>query len=195
MKHVRSSSLALVLALVTCAVAGCKDGGAPSGTSTTTGAKTEEPTPAAAKPAPKDARKTVSLAPLPLQLVLPAGEAGLTMDKSMGDHKSVGVSYDAISAGVNVSEPADKTFAEVKKGLKGDTVVFPFKRFVKDEPTRVVSEFAVDGTTGYLAYAWKEVSGKPYLCQSAGLSGLKTPEDAEKIFAVCDTLAPAGGAK
>jgi hypothetical protein len=37
--------------------------------------------------------------------------------------------------------------------------------------------------------AGKVVGGKPYLCQSAGLSGLKSPEDAAKALKACNTLA------
>ncbi len=191
MKHVRIASLSLVvLALVACSKEG-KDDAKPEGKAAPTGASTVT---GATQPATATTKK-VSLAPLPLEVVMPASEAALTMDKTMDDHKSVGVSYDEINAGLNVSEPREKSFADVKKSIKGDTVMFPFKKWVKDEPTRAVAEFAVDGKTGYLAYAWKEIGGKPYLCQSSGLAGLKTPAEADKIFALCDSLAPAGGGK
>jgi outer membrane murein-binding lipoprotein Lpp len=172
------------------ALAGCKN--AEKSETTTTSAPTSN-TPAAAQPkaaaAPASSTKDVSLAPLPLKIVMPSSETAETMDKSMDDHKSVGVSYDAIFAGINVAEPREKNFDAVKKSVKGDTVMFPFKKWVKDEPKQVIAEFSDGGKTGYLAYAWREVGGKPYVCQSAGMAGLKTVEDAEKVLKVCDSLA------
>jgi hypothetical protein len=120
---------------------------------------------------------------------MPADEAAVTMDKTMDDRKSVGVSYDAISAGLNVAEPREKSFDEVKKGVKADTVMFPFKKWVKEDAKQAIAEFSDDGKVGYIAYAWKEVAGKPYLCHSAGLAGVKTTADAEKVLAICDSLA------
>jgi hypothetical protein len=144
---------------------------------------------AASKPAAAAATtKDVSLAPLPLKLVMPASESAVTMDKTMGGKKSVGVSYDEIFSGINVSEPSEKSFDEVKKRVKADAV-FPFKRWVQESATSAVSEFTDSGKTGYVAWSWKEVGGKPYLCQSTGLSGVKTPEDAAKALKICDTLA------
>jgi|HubBroStandDraft_4_1064222.scaffolds.fasta_scaffold377787_1 hypothetical protein len=134
------------------------------------------------------ATKTVDLAPLPLTIKMPGSEAAMTMDKTMDNHKSVGVSYDAISAGLNISEAQEKSFDAIKKQWKGDTVMFPFKRWVSETPTTAVEEFSESGKTGYVALSWKVVGGKSYLCQSAGLSGLKSPDDAAKIFAVCDSL-------
>ena len=135
------------------------------------------------------AMKTVDLAPLPLTIKMPGSEAAMTMDKTMDNHKSVGVSYDAINAGLNISEAQEKSFDAVKKQWKGDTVMFPFKKWVSETPTTAVEEFSESGKTGYVALSWKVVGGKSYLCQSAGLSGLKSPDDAAKIFAVCDSLA------
>jgi hypothetical protein len=151
-------------------------------------AAAKEPAAKPAKPAAA-AGKEVDLAPLPLKLTLPAGEAGMTMDKTMpGGKKSVGVSYDAIFGGLNVSEPTEKSFDEVKKAAKANGI-FPFKRWVQESPTSAVEEFTNEGKTAYIAWSWKDVGGKPYLCQSAGLSGLKTPEDAVKALKACDTLA------
>lgn len=133
------------------------------------------------------ATKEVSLDPLPLTVTLPAGESGTTMDKSMGGRKSVGVSYEAILSGINVSEPSEKGFDEVKARVKKD-VIYPFKRWAKETPTSGISEFSEEGKGGYLAWSWKVVGGKPYLCQSTGMSGLKNVEDADKVLALCDTL-------
>ena len=162
---------------------GCNKDAASSIT-TTTNAST------AATAAPtKAAEKNVELAPLPLTVKMPSEEMALAMDMSMGDHKSVSVSYDAIGAGLNVSEPIEKSFAEVKKDAKADTVLFPFKRWVRESDTSAVEEFTNEGKSAYMGYAWREVGGKKYLCKSNGLSGLKTAEDAEKAIKTCETLA------
>ena len=137
----------------------------------------------------KAAEKNVELAPLPLTVKMPSEEMALAMDMSMGDHKSVSVSYDAIGAGLNVSEPTQKSFAEVKKEYKGDTILFPFKRWVRESDTSAVEEFTNEGKSGYMGLSWREVGGKKYLCKSNGLSGLKTAEDAEKAIKTCETLA------
>ena len=156
-----------------------------SSTATTTNATTTT-TQAAA---PKATEKNVELAPLPLTVKMPSEEMALAMDMSMGDHKSVSVSYDAIGAGLNVSEPSQKSFAEVKKEYKGDTILFPFKRWVRESDTSAVEEFTNEGKSGYMGLSWREVGGKKYLCKSNGLSGLKTAEDAEKAIKTCETLA------
>ena len=129
------------------------------------------------------------MAPLPLTIELPSDEAGLTMDKTMDNKKSVGVSYDALFAGINVSEPSEKSFDDVKKSVKGDTVMFPFKKFTEESPTSAIAEVTADGKTAYTAWSWKSVGGKNYLCQSAGLSGLKSVDDAKKVLKACDSLA------
>jgi hypothetical protein len=156
---------------------------APSSTTTTTNAT------ANATAAAKATDKNVELAPLPLTVKMPSEEMALAMDMSMGDHKSVSVSYDAIGAGLNVSEPTQKSFAEVKKEYKGDTILFPFKRWVRESDTSAVEEFNSDGKSGFMGLSWRDVGGKKYLCKSNGLSGLKTAEDAEKAIKTCETLA------
>ncbi len=134
------------------------------------------------------AGKVVDLAPLPLKVTLPAEEAGVTMDKTMGDKKSVGVSYDAIFGGLNISEPADKSFDEVKKGVKGDTVMFPFKKWVEESATSAIAEVTAGDKTAYTAWSWKEIGGKKYVCQSAGMNGLKSVDDAKAVLKACDSL-------
>lgn len=156
---------------------------APSSTTSTTNAVTT--TQAAAKAT----EKNVELAPLPLTVKMPSEEMALAMDMSMGEHKSVSVSYDAIGAGLNVSEATQKSFAEVKKEYKGDSILFPFKRWVRESDTSAVEEFTNEGKSGFMGLSWREVGGKKYLCKSNGLSGLKTAEDAEKAIKTCETLA------
>jgi hypothetical protein len=132
--------------------------------------------------------KDVSLAPLPLKVKMPGSEAGTTMDKSNGGRKSVGVTYDEVQSGFNVSEPTEKTFDEVKKRVVADAI-YPFKRWVSEGANQAVEEFEFKGAKGYVAWSWREVAGKPYVCQSTGMSGLKTPELAQKVIKVCETLA------
>ena len=174
----------IIAGIAIAALAAChKDEDATSTTGSTKSAAT------AAAAAPKPTAKRVDLAPLPLALQMPSDETAVAMDMSMGENKSVSVSFDAVSAGINVSEPLQKSFKEVKNEYKGDTVLFPFKKWVKESDASAVEEFTNEGKTGYLALSWKDVGGKKYLCKSNGLSGLKSPEDAEKVLAVCDTLA------
>ena len=176
-----ASVAASALLLLACS----KSSGSVAAAATTPGASAS----AAPSAAAGGGTKTVDLAPLPLSVKMPADEAAVTMDKTMDNHKSVGVSYDAISAGLNVSEAREKSFDEVKKQWKGDKVMFPFKRWVSETPTTAVEEFSESGKTGYVALSWNVVAGKTYLCQSAGLSGLKSADDAAKVFAICNTLA------
>lgn len=168
----------IAFALVACS----KD--VPSLSTTTTNATT------AAAATPKAATdKNVDLAPLPLTVKMPSDEMAMAMDMSLGENKSVSVSYDAIGAGLNVSEPLQKSFAEVKKEYKGDTVMFPFKRWVREGDTSAVEEFTNEGKSGFIGLAWRTVGSKTYLCKSNGLSGLKSAEDAEKAIKTCETLA------
>ena len=107
-------------------------------------------------------------------------------------NKSVSVSYEAVSAtGINVSEPSGEVaFDELKKENKGDKIMFPFKRWVKEGPTTAVEEFTNEAQApGFLAISWKQVGGKTYVCKSNGLSGLKNAEDADTVLKTCDTLA------
>ena len=166
------------------ALAACNKDAA-SSIATTTNATTT----AAATAAPRATEKNVDLNPLPLTVKMPSEEMALSMDMSIGEIKSVSVSYDAIGAGLNVSVPSQKSFAEVKKEYKGDTILFPFKRWVRESDTSAVEEFTNEGKSGFMGLSWRDVGGKKYLCKSNGLSGLKTAEDAEKAIKTCETLA------
>jgi hypothetical protein len=181
-KHVLATTLAFA---AFASLLACQKPQSSEATTTTAATTAAATTTAAAKPK----TKKVDLAPLALTLDMPSDESAMTMDMTIGANKSVSVSFDAVNAGINVSQPIEKSFAEVKKGNKHDTVLFPFKRWVKEGDTTAVEEFTSEGKTGYLALAWKQVGGKSYLCKSNGLSGLKSPEDADKVLAVCDTLA------
>ena len=179
LKHV------LVTTLAISSLVACTKG--ESSTATTTSSSSSAAAPTAAPAQAKT--KKVDLAPLPLTLDMPSDEMAMTMDMSIGQNKSVSVSFEAVDAGINVSQPMEKSFAEVKSGNKHDKILFPFKRWVKEGDASAVEEFTSDGKTGYLALAWKQAGGKSYLCKSNGLSGLKSAEDADKVLAVCDTLA------
>ena len=189
----RKLSLSFVSVLALCSMlaacgSGAENGASGSSKPATGGSAAPASAGGSAKPA-GGATKDVDLAPLALKLSLPSTEAGVTMDKTLDGRKSVGVSYDELSAGINVSEPREKSFDEVKKSVKGDTVMFPFKKFAEETATTAIAEVSADSKTAYTAWAWKEVGGKPYLCQSAGLAGLKSVEDAKKVLKACDTLA------
>ncbi len=172
------------IASVLSLVAGCsKSEGATTTTSTT------QATTTAAAAAPKATDKNVDLAPLPLTVKMPSDEMAMAMDMSLGEIKSVSVCYDAIGAGLNVSVPTQKSFAEVKKEYKADTIMFPFKRWVREGDTSAVEEFTNEGKSGFIGLSWRTVGGKSYVCKSNGLSGLKTAEDAEKAIKTCETLA------
>ena len=69
------------------------------------------------------------------------------------------------------------------------TILFPFKRWVRESDTSAVEEFTNEGKSGFMGLSWRDVGGKKYLCKSNGLSGLKTAEDAEKAIKTCETLA------
>jgi hypothetical protein len=172
-----------IASVVSVALGACSKDAPTASTTTTTNAT------AAVAASPKATEKAVDLAPLALTLKMPSDEMAMAMDMSLGENKSVSVSYDAIGAGLNVSQPAYKSFAEVKKEYKGDTVLFPFKRWVREGDTSAVEEFTNEGKSGFIGLSWQTVGGKPYLCKSNGLSGLKSAEDAEKAIKTCETLA------
>jgi len=186
-----SSRLSVLAALLLTAVSspGCERDAAANDS------KTQAPNAASAAlgsksgPAANTGAKKVDLKPLPLTITLPASEAAKTMDKTMDNRKSVAVSYDKLFAGLNIAEPMAKNFDEVKKGVKGDTILYPFKKFVKESATHAIAEVTAGGKTGYTAWAWKSVGGKSYLCQSTGMNGLRSVGDAETALKACDTLA------
>jgi len=192
MNDTRSACLAAAL-LLSALSAGCGNKSDPGAASTATAAPTgavpmKPAATATAAAATAGGTKDVALTPLPLKVVMPASEAAPIMDKSRDGTKSVAVSYDEVQSGLNVSEPREKTFADVKKRVKSDAI-YPFKRWVQESATSGIEEFSYSGKTGYVAWMWKEVGGKPYVCQSTGMSGVATPEKAQKVLKICETLA------
>ncbi|MBI5534195.1 MAG: hypothetical protein HY898_15840 [Deltaproteobacteria bacterium] len=129
----------------------------------------------------------VDLKPIPLTIRVPKGGMG-AMDMSIGDKKSMTVDI-GDGASLNVQEMAEKDFAQLKAGFKGDKILFPFKKFAKEEASSFVVEFEGEGKkVGYIGVTMKEIAGKKYVCKTTGLDGVKTAELAEKELKVCDTL-------
>lgn len=128
----------------------------------------------------------VELTPLPLKITVAKGGMG-AMDMSIGDSKSVTVDIGG-GASLNVSE-GDKDFAAVKKSYEGDTILFPFKKWAKQDATMAIAQFENSGKTGFIGMTMKDVGGKKYVCKTTGLDGVASAELAEKHLKTCDTLA------
>jgi hypothetical protein len=130
----------------------------------------------------------VDLAPLPLKIKVPQGGMG-AMDMSLGDAKSVTVDIGGSSLGgaLNIS-PEDGDFASVKKQYEGDTVLFPFKSWVKSDATSAVEQFVSDGKTGYIGLSYKTIGGKNYVCKTTGIDGVKDADTATANLKYCDNL-------
>ena len=110
------------------------------------------------------------------------------MDMTIGDKKSVTV--DIGEGSLNVQEMAEKDLAQLKTGFKSDKILFPFKKFAKEEGNMFVVEFEPEGkkAPGYIGVTMKELGGKKYVCKTTGLEGVKSAADAEKQLKACDTL-------
>jgi hypothetical protein len=129
--------------------------------------------------------RKVALDPLPLQIEAKPGGMG-AMDMSMGDKKSVTVDIGG-GASLNI-QPTTETLAELKKGYEGDTIMFPFKKWEKEEANRAVLQFESEGKQGYIGFALLEVGKKAYVCKTTGLDGVASVELAEKHLEVCKTV-------
>ena len=167
--------LALALSLGAC---GNKpDGGAPAGS-------------ASAQVAPKaDGLVEVELAPLGLTIRVPPGGLGaldMTLDDMSGKTALVDIGGDQ---SLKIAEEK-ASFDALKKQAQTDTVIFPFKRFVKETPSSAIVEFANEGKTGYFGFALVTVGGKQVVCKTTGLAGMASTEAVEKALALCGTLAP-----
>lgn len=130
-------------------------------------------------------RVKVALTPLPLEIEVKAGGMG-AMDMSMDDKKSVTVDI-GDGASLNVS-PEERKLAQVKKTYQGDTILFPFKKWEKEDASGAVLQFESDGKKGYMGFTLVEVAGKAYLCKTTGLDGVPSVEVAEKHLTACKTL-------
>ncbi len=144
------------------------------------------PRAAAPKPAKAgDGLVDVDLQPLALKIRVPAGGMG-AMDMSIGDEKSVTVDIGDGSS-LNISE-AHGDFASVKKTYKADTILFPFKKWVREEPNLAIEQFENDGKVGYIGIAFKEIGGKKYVCKTTGLQGVPSEDVAAQHLKFCDNL-------
>ncbi len=128
----------------------------------------------------------VDLAPLPLTLSVPKNGMG-AMDMSIGDDKSVTVDI-GDGASLNIQPLPKGGLEELKKGYKADTILHPFKRFAKEDPSGFIVEFESDGKTGFVGVRSQDVSGTKYVCKTTGLDGVKSVETAERHLTVCATL-------
>lgn len=170
---------------VTLIAAGCCKGGDDAAPATSTAGSAPATAAAPAKTA-TDGLVDVDLKPLPLKIRVPGGGMG-AMDMSMGDKKAVTVDI-GDGASLNIAE-ADGDFASVKKSYKGDTVLFPFKKWVREEGNLAIEQFESDGKVGYIGLAFKEIGGKKYVCKTTGLQGVPSEDVASKHLKLCDNLA------
>lgn len=130
----------------------------------------------------KDGLVSVALDPLPLKIKVAPGGLG-AMDMSMGDKKSVTVDI-GDGASLNISEET-KDLAAVKKSYQGDTVLFPFKKWVKQEGNLAIEQFDNSGKAGFLGFMMIEIGGKKYQCKTTGLEGVPSMEAASKNLEAC----------
>ncbi|MGE3668318.1 MAG: hypothetical protein AB7K71_01610 [Polyangiaceae bacterium] len=137
---------------------------------------------AASAPAADSDSKEVSLDPLPLKAMVPKSSMG-AMDMSIADNQSVTLDVGE-GASLNI-QPAKEDFAATKKGYEGDTVLFPFKKWVKDEANLAIFEFENDGKKGYIGFQRIEVGGKAYYCKTTGMNGQPSADEAAKHLKHC----------
>lgn len=128
---------------------------------------------------------SVDLAPLPLTAKVPPGGMG-AMDMSMDDKKSVTLDVGG-GKSINISETKDD-FAAVKKSYEDDKIMFPFKKWAKEEASLAVVQFDNEGKTGFIGFTLRQIGGKSYVCKTTGLDGLPSAEEAAKQLAPCETL-------
>jgi hypothetical protein len=178
----RTLILALAFVVTGCCNAHKTSDAAPSATAT----GGQESKPAATSAAASD-MTDVDLKPLPLSIHVPKGGMG-AMDMSLGDKKSMTVDIgDGVS--LNIQEMAEKDFAHLKATFKGDKILFPFKKFAKEDTSSFIVEFEGEGKkVGFVGVSMKDIAGKKYVCKTTGLDGVKTADLAESQLKTCDTL-------
>jgi hypothetical protein len=147
---------------------------------------------AADKAAPEpagNARVSVDLTPLPLQAKVAPGGTG-AMDMSMDDRKSVTLDIGG-GKSLNVSETGDD-FATVKQSYENDKIMFPFKKWAKEEASLAIVQFDNEGKTGFIGFTLKQIGGKSYVCKTTGLDGVASAEEAATQLQICDSLSAKG---
>lgn len=129
---------------------------------------------------------SVDLAPLPLKAKVAPGGMG-AMDMSMDDKKSVTLDIGG-GRSINISETKDD-FATVKQSYENDKIMFPFKKWAKEEASLAIVQFDNEGKTGFIGFTLEQIGGKSYVCKTTGLDGVPSAEEAAKQLAPCETLA------
>ncbi|UQA55286.1 hypothetical protein [Polyangium aurulentum] len=167
-------------------VVGCSKGEETAAKPAATGAAADKAAAPAAKAEAKGDLAEVDLTPLPLKIKAPPGGKG-AMDMSRDDKKSVTVDIGG-GTSLNISETQDD-FAAVKKKQESDKMLFPFKKWAKEDANLAVVQFENEGKTGYVGFAMKEIGGKKYVCKTTGMDGVASAELAETQLKSCDTLA------
>ncbi|MBL8715645.1 MAG: hypothetical protein JNL79_06595 [Myxococcales bacterium] len=132
----------------------------------------------------KSKLKTVDLAPLPLTIDVKGGIGA--MDMSIGKSHSVTVDT-GDDASVNVSD-AEFSFTELKESYEKDTILFPFKKWEKQDKKTAILQFANEGKKGYIGLMAVEVGGKKYFCKTTGLDGMPSVDAAQKSLDWCKNL-------
>lgn len=178
----KSMTFVVAVAVV---LTGCGRGDADKGPSSDTRSASQSPASVPAKEA-KSALVSVALDPLPLKITVAPGGLG-AMDMSMGDKKSVTVDI-GDGASLNISEES-KDLAALKKSYQDDTVLFPFKKWVKQEGNLAIEQFDSSGKAGYLGFVLIEIGGKKYQCKTTGLEGVASAEAAAKNLEACGRVA------
>lgn len=186
-----SVSLRVLLGAVIASSLGCGDagGGAGSASAKASSAASAKPTATAtASQSAAPASGDVDLTPLPLKAAL-AGASSKPLDD-----RQVVITNAELPEGINVSIPKEKTFDDVKKGIKAEKTIFTFSKMVEESATSAIAEVKAGGLMGgaektaFVTFVWKEIGGKPYLCKSSGLDGLKSLDDAKRFVKACDAV-------
>jgi hypothetical protein len=133
---------------------------------------------------------TVDLSPMPLTI---KGEKGTSVGHRSpnDDFKMVRVDFpDQKSLALeDVTAGAQNTFALQKDKREGDRVLFPLKKWEKEEADRAIWRFEKAGKTGYNGFVFKVVAGRQYVCVASGLAGLPSVAEVEQLLKRCDSLA------
>jgi len=83
------------------------------------------------------------------------------VDMSIGDGSSP-----------NISE-AHGDFASVEKTYKANTILFPSKKWVREEPNLAIEQFENDGKVGYIGIAFKESVARSTRARPQGCKGCR----------------------
>jgi hypothetical protein len=128
---------------------------------------------------------SVDLTPLPLTAKVAPGGMG-AMDMSMDDKKSVTLDVGA-GKSINVSQTKDD-FATLKQSYENDKIMFPFKKWAKEEASLAIVQFENEGKTGFIGFTLKQIGGTSYVCKTTGLDGVPSAEEASSQLQTCDSL-------